>query len=171
MRFTPLFLRTSCWLLVIFVFLNACVGEECETVSDPVMRVSFARFIDAERTEEQAVTVAFKHIYGIGANPQPPRKDDSLVRSKAAIAGLRIPLSQVNDMSTFVFVRDSLANDTIFFTYTRKPYFRSQACGFEMEFENLRVIKHSRQNIDTVLVTQPSVNAQNNNANVKIYFD
>jgi hypothetical protein len=169
MRFTSLFLRTSLWLVVIFVFLSACVGEQCETVSDPVMRVSFARFTDAERTKEQAISVSFKHVYGLVPKPQKPL-NDSLVRSKAPITGLRMPLSQVDDISTFVFVRDSFPDEKITFTYTRKPYFISQACGFQIEYENLGVEEQTYTNIVEVRVVQPSVNTQNNNANVKIYF-
>jgi hypothetical protein len=169
MRFTSLFLRTSLWLLVIFVFLSACVGEQCETVSDPVMRVSFARFTDAERTEEQAISVSFNYFYGLGSDPA---RKDSLVKDTSSIAGLRIPLSQLKDASTFVVKRNGngFTQEIITFTYTRKPYFISQACGFEMAYENLDVEEGTYTNIAEMRVVQPSVNAQTNETNVKIYF-
>jgi hypothetical protein len=166
MRFTSLLWRTFYWLLLILL-LHGCVGEECETFEDPMMRVSFARYTNSDRTSEQSISVSFNYIYGLGSDPL---RKDSLVKDTVSIAGLRIPLSQSKDTSTFVIKRNGLPNETVTFTYTRKPYFISQACGFQMAYENLKVEEKTYTNIVEVRVIQPTVNAQRNDVNVKIYF-
>lgn len=163
MRFTPFFIYRFLLPFLAILFLNACVNDVCEIKSDPQLRLAFVKITDEK---EAPFPVAFTKVSAKGATTT----NDSLNATQTAISGIRLPLSPKEPTTTFIFSRDNLTNDEITLTYNPKPYFISQACGFEIRYEDISIVSHTENNIDAVIVLQPSVNAQINDVNIKVYF-
>ncbi len=164
----PLFRIYKCIGFILFVaLLQACVSEECDTKSDPMLRLAFVRLVNEKET---AFPVGIKKITGKDGSQEVTLTEEKFDTTKA-ISGIRLPLSQTKDTIQFILHRTgSLGNASLTVSYQRKPYFISQACGFEMEYNNISAEADTTGRVDSVAVVQPSVNADINEVNIKIIF-
>jgi hypothetical protein len=155
-------------VFILFVLLlQACVGKECDTKLNPVLRLAFVRIVNERET---AFLVAFKGITGKEGSRIVPLTEDKFDTTKA-ISGILLPLSQNIDTVQFILQRTaSMGSASLTIAYQRKPYFISQACGFEMEYTNISAEADTTGRVDSVVVVQPSVNADINEVNIKIIF-
>ncbi len=86
-------------------------------------------------------------------------------------ANFTISLSPVADSCSWLITTDSLlqAFDTLNFHYQRKLQFLSNACGYTC-FYSLTSATTTNNNIDSILITNPSVTNDVNNRQLKIFF-
>ncbi len=90
---------------------------------------------------------------------------------RTSSANFTISLSPVADSCSWLITTDSLlyAFDTLSFHYTRKLQFLSNACGYTY-FYSLTAATTTYNNIDSVLITNPSVTNDVNTRQLKIFF-
>ncbi len=154
-------------LILLVAMLQTCVSEECDTKSDPVLRLAFVRLVNEK---EAAFPVGIRKITGKADSQEVTLTDEKFDTTKA-ISGIRLPLSQTKDRVQFILHRTgNLGNASFTVSYQRKPYFISQACGFEIEYNNISAVADTTGRVDTVQVMQPSINANINEVNIKILF-
>lgn len=86
-------------------------------------------------------------------------------------ANFTLSLSPDADSCTWLFTTDSLLQplDTLNFYYQRKLQFLSNACGYTY-FYALGTVNSTRHNIDSVLITNPSVTNDVNTKQLKIFI-
>jgi hypothetical protein len=159
------------FLLLIFVFCHvSCSQSECgSTAVFPVMRIKFYRLTTLGRPLDDTASVAFREIIGVRAN----QKDTSLYAG--TLSQINLPLSPIENESTYIFKYNNLSEDRITFKYNRKNVLISEVCGFAVNFDSLRTDKTQprfRQQynfIDSIFVRQPLVSTENE-IHVKMYF-
>jgi hypothetical protein len=150
-------------LFVLLILLVAACGDQIctETVRrEPPLFVTFYQYTNAARTQERVDTLNFTGIFGLG-------NEASLVSSTQRITGLRLPFTPAQDSTVFIFQRADVAEpDTLVIGYTRQPLFISQACGFEMRYSDLVILRHTLTNAE---IQQTSAQIANE-FRIKLYF-
>jgi hypothetical protein len=100
-------------------------------------------------------------------------RPDSLIGSiYYSSAKFSLLLSSIHDSCRYILQPDSATAsfDTLTFFYDRQLQFLSNACGYTYYF-NLKSIRSTYNNIDSVKLTNPEVNTNANTAeHVQIYF-
>lgn len=86
-------------------------------------------------------------------------------------ANFTISLSPVTDSCSWLVTTDSLLHpfDTLSFHYERNLQFLSNACGYAY-FYTLNSVKTTHNNIDSVLILNPSVTNDVNTKQLKIFI-
>ncbi|RYD56009.1 MAG: hypothetical protein EOP56_13820 [Sphingobacteriales bacterium] len=98
-----------------------------------------------------------------------------MVNAGGAQKDFGLYLSKNDDSTRFVILADSLAYgsrfayDTVTFYYQRKLQFLSVACGYT-NFYSLKSVRHTYNNIDSVLIIATEVTNAPNAKHVKVYY-
>ena len=87
------------------------------------------------------------------------------------LSAFTISLSPDADSCTWLITNDSLVNDfdTLHFSYQRNLQFLSNACGYTY-FYSLLSVSTTHNNIDSVVITNPSVTNDVNIKQLSLYF-
>ena len=96
---------------------------------------------------------------------------DKFVYYTTLSSGFTISLSPVADSCSWLMTTDSLLQpfDTLNFHYQRKLQFLSNACGYTY-FYSLSSVNTTHNNIDSVLITNPSVTNDVNTKQLEIFI-
>jgi hypothetical protein len=173
MKYPALLYLTYLALLAVSLLATACAEEECTNLDDPVLNVEFRTFQLNPATNllrERSDTMAIRNLYGVGR----PSTD---TLAKGNRTSLLLPLSQVDDFSTFQMFYNIPGNDTlreVIFTvrYRRESFFVSDVCGFNVRFRDLTVDDiPPRAPVDSIKVINNVISETNTNAvNIRMYF-
>ncbi len=181
------FLRRSYFLLALFAgLLYACTEPECTNLNDPKLIVQFkTRYRSTRQQPERDTLIEIVAVYGEGAKLP---KIDTVARRTG---NLVLPLDQGNDKTKTTFIIewrrytrgvgtqqpvriDSIRSEKLTVYYTLQPFFVSDACGFDLRYNNLKrdSIQTTFPNSfpsDSIKVIKDVVD-ETNAPNIKIYF-
>jgi hypothetical protein len=168
----------SIYLLVLAVsalLTTACVNQTCEdTRPTPRLNVAFKKYTDATRTRQRSADtlINITRAYATGLEDKPflsLADKDSLLRSKT----VTLNLSPSADATVFHLegkrADRSPLKLSFTVTYSRQPSFISQACGYEISYNNLAVVE-PYTDFDDVLVIVPEINPIRNEVHIQLYF-
>lgn len=148
--------------------LFSCVTQECNTQQrGGSLTVSFRDIVAGTRPTERDSTLTLLTIYGKDQKDQ----ENILEKDTLKAISLKLTLSPAKDTTTYVFKIDSAGTPvwhSLSLTYKRTPNFISQACGFDINYSDLAVLKENTT-FDSAAVVKPTVNLPNEFL-VKIYF-
>lgn len=88
--------------------------------------------------------------------------------TKTKVKSVSLPLSMINDSSTFIFKFDNTIQDTLVLYYDQYLHMVSHECGF-VNFYNILNSKVTNNNIDSLWIRKELVE-YGNEENIKIYF-
>lgn len=94
--------------------------------------------------------------------------DSILLNRGKAINHIILPLSYVNQETTFILHYTRFLRDTIWVTHENFPHFISIDCGVSM-FYHLRQIQYTTFLLDSILLVNPDIN-DNEKENCRIYY-
>jgi len=87
-------------------------------------------------------------------------------------ASFSLSLSPVSDSCQWIFAPDTTTGtllDTVLLKYTRQLEFISNACGYTY-FYTLTGVTSTKQNIDSIIITNTSVTNNVNNSHLQVYI-
>lgn len=158
-------LRIWQWIAFAVLLISGCSDEECSnsSLNDPQLTISFVQINDSTN-REVALSVTLLGITGVGST------EDTLVNPTGAVSQVRLPMPQDADEATFVLYRTTPnETDSLTVSFVRKPLFISQACGFEIQYENLAVVRQTFGE-EQVAVTQSTITATPNEVHLKVRY-
>lgn len=94
--------------------------------------------------------------------------DSILLNRGKSINHIILPLSYVDQETTFILHYTKLLRDTIWVTHKNFPHFISMDCGISM-FYQLREIQYTTFLLDSILLVDPNIN-DNEKENCRIYY-
>ncbi|MBC7552510.1 MAG: hypothetical protein H7257_00875 [Taibaiella sp.] len=155
------------WVMIAFLPLFSCTAERqpCLTPKTASLNIKCVHFSTdtATTTVDTALPMA---VFGALT-----AKGTQSVIYKGASSAFTISLSPVADSCQWLVTTDSLnfPFDTLGFYYERKLKFLSNACGYTY-FYALTSVTTTHNNIDSVIITNPSVTNDVNTKQLKIYI-
>jgi hypothetical protein len=167
--------------------LYACGEKDCTSGTlEPELKISFRTTIGSKppTTPERDTSILFTRIIGRSGNTE------LTFRPTTASKLISLSLPKKEDRVEFIFERqykkgfvisrgdtlnkDVTIFDTLSISYTRQPYFISQACGFKMRYSELKIDKDSsdknKSTFDNSTIEKDNIDLTTP-VNIKLYFD
>ncbi len=182
MKVMPFLRRSSFLVALLAPILYACTESECTDLDAPQLVVQFkTRYRATRQQRERDTLIEIRSVSGAG---QP----DSIYSTSQKTNNLVLPLNQGAEETTFMIewkrynravgtanpVPIDSTTEKLTVRYTRKAFFVSDACGFNLRYNDLELIKEqptfpSNFPSDSIQVIKNVVD-ESNEPNIKIYF-
>ncbi len=150
---------------LLFIGIIAGCSDNESTVclsNQDAAQIGFYSIHTSEVDADQDTTVTETTIFGLN-------RSDSLIYDSASISQAYLPLSMMNDTTTFI-IRLKTRSDTLHFFTSKELNFISEECGFIFDF-TIDSIRYSQNSfIDSAVILNPDVIYSENLENVKVYI-
>ena len=166
-------LRTKLALLILLSCLSFSACEKDDICVDGDTPLLVVRFYDFENQTEFKVVPALR-VVGVGSSFTVDTFTD-----RTSLDSIGLPLKVDDTATVFDLILNSADDDddletgntdTLTFTYTTQEEFKSRACGFVMNFENLaQTLATDTDNWIKQIEIDTSVVANSASAHVKIF--
>ena len=166
-------LRTKLALLILLSCLSFSACEKDDICVDGDTPLLVVRFYDFENQTEFKAVPALR-VVGVGSSFTVDTFTD-----RTSLDSIGLPLKVDDSATVFDLILDSADDDddletgntdTLTFTYTTQEEFKSRACGFVMNFENLaQTLATDSDNWIKQIEIDTSVVANSASAHVKIF--
>ena len=175
-----------CFLVfsMMVLLLQACNTSDCAVQVQPLLKVKLIRIRrEGSRLVEYNDTIPFllDAVYAIRPGLRDSLRYTDTTKLKTGLKltysnTLLLSLSPGADSSRFVFAFHGKNTDTLTLSYQRRNVLISELCGFATYFDSLvdvkpkPLYKNIYKEIDSIVVTTPSLNQTAPTVNVKLYL-
>ncbi|RGN47360.1 MULTISPECIES: DUF6452 family protein [unclassified Bacteroides] len=145
-------------LLLLFIFnFISCSENDCSLGGRPSVRFSFMN------SKTHAIVNLFDSLTVTALDT-----DSILLNRGKGINHITLPLSYVNEETTFVLHYSRFLRDTIWVKHENYPHFISMDCGISM-FYTLKEVQYTTYLLDSITLVNPDIN-DNEKDNYHIYY-
>lgn len=152
-------IQTISWVLLFFTLFMACEELPCDDTNGVQLNLGFYKINKALLADTTIDTITVQ-LYNVIDTPY--------TETFYAKQSLNLPLSQLADSSTIIFVYKDSIFDTLIFRYNQSLILENHKCGFATFFE-LNNITCTSNRLDSVWIRKNLVE-YGDEENVKIYF-